>query len=276
MALAKHFHNRAQIALVRDTPIRVRNYNQAFIDARNHYWAMLDGLVNAHRDQVRAKLDPSGAIARAGAWKSPPAGTHTGRDIARDPATDRTLELDFVDDRFVNAWIDPLPFVDEPVRFWLAGEQIRKVLGMLAALAWLVCIVGAYKERLLRRHLAQLALGAALVALVSGSLEPRAGVRDAGFRVPHGLYIGLGLVLLTLPAMGLLLRKQTDPGKCPHCRYDLTGNQSGICPECGQATPAELRRRRKEKAAEFARVFDAPEQSAEISIPPDERSPTVA
>ena len=24
---------------------------------------------------------------------------------------------------------------------------------------------------------------------------------------------------------------------CPECAYDLTGNTSGICPECGTATP---------------------------------------
>lgn len=23
------------------------------------------------------------------------------------------------------------------------------------------------------------------------------------------------------------------PEKCPHCDYDLTGNESGRCPECG-------------------------------------------
>lgn len=26
------------------------------------------------------------------------------------------------------------------------------------------------------------------------------------------------------------------PGKCWKCRYDLTGNESGVCPECGTAS----------------------------------------
>jgi len=276
ISLGKYLQNRAEIAQVQSRPIRLRNHYEAVGAIRARYWALLDGLVNAHRDQVRAKLDPAGTIAQAGGWKSPPAGTHISRDTVRDPATGRTLKLDFIDDRFVNAWIEPLPFIDDPVRFWMPGEQIRKVLSMLAPLVWLVCVVGAYKERLLRRRLVQLALGAAMIALASGWLEPPAGVRDAGFRVAHGVYVGLGLVVFTLPAIAMLFRKDRDTGKCPHCRYDLTGNQSGICPECGQATPAELRRRRREKAAEFARVFDAPEQGGEISPPADEGSPTVA
>ena len=27
-------------------------------------------------------------------------------------------------------------------------------------------------------------------------------------------------------------------GKCPKCTYDLTNNQSGVCPECGHETPS--------------------------------------
>jgi hypothetical protein len=30
-------------------------------------------------------------------------------------------------------------------------------------------------------------------------------------------------------------RRRRRPGLCPHCGYDLTGNTSGVCPECGTA-----------------------------------------
>jgi len=37
-----------------------------------------------------------------------------------------------------------------------------------------------------------------------------------------------------------------DPdSKCPTCQYDLTGNQSGICPECGQQIPEFILRNLK-------------------------------
>lgn len=34
-------------------------------------------------------------------------------------------------------------------------------------------------------------------------------------------------------------RKRNLTGHCPHCGYNLTGNTSGICSECGTKRPAE-------------------------------------
>jgi hypothetical protein len=57
---------------------------------------------------------------------------------------------------------------------------------------------------------------------------------------------GLGLVevapgvLVVLAPLGLNLaaiftgpRPQRDEGRCARCQYDLTGNTTGVCPECG-------------------------------------------
>lgn len=49
------------------------------------------------------------------------------------------------------------------------------------------------------------------------------------------LAVGLGiacLVIIALPAP-----KSYPIGFCSHCGYDLTGNQSGRCSECGSAFP---------------------------------------
>jgi hypothetical protein len=36
-------------------------------------------------------------------------------------------------------------------------------------------------------------------------------------------------------------RRRIPPGHCQHCGYDLTGNISGRCPECGQTVAPSAR-----------------------------------
>lgn len=53
------------------------------------------------------------------------------------------------------------------------------------------------------------------------------------------VFVALPLWCLMLPTtiVAVLLmragRRRSPPGCCPACRYDLTANTSGICPECG-------------------------------------------
>jgi hypothetical protein len=51
-------------------------------------------------------------------------------------------------------------------------------------------------------------------------------------------YVNLPFVLVSVPAAILLcldLRIVYPPGHCRRCGYNLTGNLSGVCPECGEA-----------------------------------------
>jgi len=48
------------------------------------------------------------------------------------------------------------------------------------------------------------------------------------------LPLWLPLALLTPPTLlAWRPRRPTPPGHCPRCRYNLTGNTTGVCPECG-------------------------------------------
>ena len=65
-----------------------------------------------------------------------------------------------------------------------------------------------------------------------------------GVGVPHwfiAVVLALpGLIWLTRYRRELVLRLRRVRGLCLACGYDLTGNQSGVCPECGTArAPAD-------------------------------------
>ena len=57
-----------------------------------------------------------------------------------------------------------------------------------------------------------------------------------------------GLLLLVGVVLLFLYRGQKEAnaadwrreGRCQHCGYDLRGNASGVCPECGTVIPREL------------------------------------
>lgn len=65
-----------------------------------------------------------------------------------------------------------------------------------------------------------------------------------------GLYIWIPFWIVcavaALPALYRIIflplkaRRRAKRGRCRHCGYDLSGNESGRCPECGADTPSPL------------------------------------
>jgi hypothetical protein len=59
---------------------------------------------------------------------------------------------------------------------------------------------------------------------------------------PNGWHLPLPIactLFAVVPLMWFTLRSRrfTGPGRCPTCGYNVTGNTSGVCPECGTPTP---------------------------------------
>ena len=52
------------------------------------------------------------------------------------------------------------------------------------------------------------------------------------FVVPYWIILVLSAII---PLRALLRRRRSVEGGCQNCSYDLTGNTSGVCPECGTA-----------------------------------------
>jgi len=61
---------------------------------------------------------------------------------------------------------------------------------------------------------------------------------NSGVRVTH-IPIWLCLFLVFATTALLYRRRCIPPGHCEKCGYDLTGNVSGICSECGEPCEAE-------------------------------------
>jgi hypothetical protein len=58
--------------------------------------------------------------------------------------------------------------------------------------------------------------------------------------IPHwSLLVPLSALLLFRPVLLLRRSRKSSRSACVECSYDLTGNISGVCPECGTPVPKE-------------------------------------
>jgi hypothetical protein len=68
--------------------------------------------------------------------------------------------------------------------------------------------------------------------------EPNRRIRALWFQLWLPLWIPLACVALPTALLVWADRRRIRPGHCRECGYDLTGNVSGRCPECGASTSA--------------------------------------
>ncbi len=110
--------------------------------------------------------------------------------------------------------------------------------------------VGSENEHLRRRFRIYLS---ALTALGCAILLSHGGLRVLSFDLVNAVVHGVGggvathLIGLIVGAVADLfldrVRRFVNPQECRACGYDLTGNISGICPECGTSVPLYQRSR---------------------------------
>jgi len=69
----------------------------------------------------------------------------------------------------------------------------------------------------------------------------RAGNANLGRRWAVAVPLWMPFLLVSVPTAILWWRdrRHVPPGHCRKCGYNLTGNVSGICPECGEKIDAE-------------------------------------
>ena len=122
-----------------------------------------------------------------------------------------------------------------------AGLVARRVSPWLALAVWLGIGIWAGFDRPRRSFLMHaLATWSLLVSLL-WMCKPNYTLTLRGVTSNDNLFFG-ALMLFGWGAAWLFFRRGQllDPTACRICGYNLTGNVSGICPECGTETPGML------------------------------------
>ncbi|HEV7298974.1 MAG TPA: hypothetical protein VGN72_06370 [Tepidisphaeraceae bacterium] len=161
--------------------------------------------------------------------------------FVEDPRSGAIISVSFLDGRvsgygtlqFVRNW--PAP----PAHFDLV-EDVRQRTMYTAATLWFagVFLAAVFWHRLRPIPSVSGLLIIAIVWSAAGLLTPDAFVNWSHFWMRLEFWIwAVAATVVTLFWLRHLLRKPRDFTRCLQCNYDLTGNLSGICPECGTAVP---------------------------------------
>jgi hypothetical protein len=167
---------------------------------------------------------------------------------------------------FGSGWRNVTPIPPElphTLSNWLGKEntrrlatQTRKLILILCGTVWSVAFVLLPVAGPWRRQLGQFCIAASVLALAAWASDdnhPRLLSVPAPDWIMFASLAGLvaGVVAVVIPIRSPMRRMN----HCRVCDYDLTGNVSGICPECGNPTPTEIRRRRDAQLVPLAEAI---------------------
>jgi hypothetical protein len=154
-------------------------------------------------------------------------------DVVRTPMGDITVSMDRKHIVVLSRSFPPPPaeFVSPA---WEFANWADLFVGVCAILAWAVALVHAVLERSVQWKGAKLSLIAAILLLAAVLLW----TNDLSYwqrekwmiaSLPFAMLAGTGSFMVWIS-----LRRGFAAGRCGACGYDLTGNISGVCPECGR------------------------------------------
>jgi hypothetical protein len=111
----------------------------------------------------------------------------------------------------------------------------------IAPVAWIILLILLLFWRRYRPVLSEFLLAVAFIAATAWFVNPGYPLTPQGIFSNDMLF--WALVMLALSSVAVLfthrVRRAPDEPLCPNCQYNLTGNTSGRCPECGQPIPPE-------------------------------------
>ena len=135
-------------------------------------------------------------------------------------------------------------------KLYEASEFMRKRWLDFGVIMWFVMMLAVWLLRALKSNTDWPRLAAhvwAMVALLNlwaWLLHPGYSISWRGPISNDNLFFGF--IMLGISGAVIRFRNTDDPaerGLCRECLYDLCGNTSGVCPECGTAVSMVARRR---------------------------------
>jgi hypothetical protein len=129
-------------------------------------------------------------------------------------------------------------------------------MSLVGFLVWLGGLLSSVSEPRRANTYAQVALAGALACLIGWTVL---GQWDGALGRPGtmaGVYASAAMFFAAFGAPAGLFRKAPgvdDETRCAKCGYNLSGNVSGVCPECGTETRKHARLAREERSAAAAR-----------------------
>ncbi len=120
----------------------------------------------------------------------------------------------------------------EPL-MWSSLEPVYEFLTAGTVVAWIAAVLLACIFWGRQRRIGEAMLAMALLCAVLSGLDQSPNgflAADRGLLVYAGIMFVLSIVMMVFPH-----RSRALGNRCIKCGYDLTGNRSGICPECGRA-----------------------------------------
>jgi hypothetical protein len=173
--------------------------------------------------------------------------------LYRDPQTGGRACIVFRNDRWqwVHSYRDWNTATAPPLREVLAViRRIACILGIFVC-GWLVLVALAHKAPRAAHWGLATAIGGAWASL----LGPRYLHNWSRFFEDDSpgwwLFLFLPLALIAVARVHRSADNAARDPTCPDCGYNLTGNQSGICPECGAVVRHRLARETRRKTTAF-------------------------
>jgi len=164
-----------------------------------------------------------------------------------DPKRDMVIEFEFGPDGTWRAYDPIMPRIDTPPTLpWLLRgraviEPYRRLwVGWLTpfTIGPMLWIALVFTSMFWRRAAYPLAHGHAAVAwlcFIGWLLNPNYSLTVHGISSNPMLMWGVLMVITSCVMLSVVAARTParDPSRCSACGYDLTGNVSGVCPECG-------------------------------------------